>query len=147
MSVLELDLHPDTERLRRFGWIALAGFGLLAALAWLEWAVFSFGLGGARGPVSVGFAVLAVYAALASVLHPPANRPLWIGLVVLTFPIGFAFSYLILAVLFFGIITPAGLLLRLLGRDPLERRWDRDAASYWVAAREPRAKSAYFKQF
>ena len=147
MRLIELDLHPDTERLRRFGWIALAGFGLLAALAWLEWAVFAFGLGAARGPVSLGFVVLAGYAAIAALLHPPANRPLWIGLMVLTFPIGFAFSYLILGVLFFGIISPAGLLLRLLGRDPLERRWDRGAASYWVTAREPRGKSAYFKQF
>ncbi len=147
MRVIELDLHPDPERLRQFGWIALVGFGLLAALAWLEWAIFSFGLGAARVPVSMGLLGLAGYAAVAAVLHPPANRPLWIGLSVLTFPIGFAFSYVILGVLFFGIITPAGLLLRLLGRDPLDRRWDRGAASYWVAAQERRDKSAYFKQF
>ena len=65
----------------------------------------------------------------------------------LTFPIGFVLSYVILGVLFFGIITPAGLLLRLAGKDPLERRWEPDASTYWVDSREPRAKSAYFKQF
>ncbi len=71
----------------------------------------------------------------------------WIALAVVTFPIGFTLSYLIMGVLFFGIITPAGLLLRWSGKDPLERRWDPEAESYWVDSREPRPKSDYFKQF
>ena len=147
MAAVELNLKPDRATLRQFGWIALVGFGLLAALAWLEWAIFAFGLGAARGPVAGVFAGLAVYALLAGLLYPPANRPLWIGLMLVTFPIGFTLSYLIMGVLFFGIITPAGLLLRWSGKDPLERRWDLEAESYWVDSREPRPKSDYFKQF
>ena len=103
MAAIELDLNPDRRKLRQFGWIALIGFGLLAALAWLEWAVFGFGLGAARGPVAGGFAALAGYALLAGLFYPPANRPLWVALMIVMFPIGFTLSYGIMGVLFFGI--------------------------------------------
>ncbi|MEV7007428.1 hypothetical protein [Streptosporangium sp. NPDC051022] len=33
------------------------------------------------------------------------------------------------------VITPAGLLGRLL-RDPLARRWDTNAATYWILSQE-----------
>jgi hypothetical protein len=147
MAAIQLDLNPPPRQLRSFGWISLVGFGLLAVLAWQEWALFSFGLGAARGPLAGVFAILGLYAVVAGLVYPPANRPLWVALALLTFPIGFVLSYAIMGLLFFGIITPAGLLLRLVGHDPLERRWDREAASYWVDAREPRSKDAYFKQF
>ena len=43
------------------------------------------------------------------------------GLAVITFPIGFVLSYVILGLLFYAIIAPIGLLLRLFGKDPLDR--------------------------
>ncbi|MFD6156625.1 hypothetical protein ACFWF7_18815 [Nocardia sp. NPDC060256] len=36
----------------------------------------------------------------------------------------------LLAPIYFLLVTPLGLLLRLI-RDPLHRRWDRQAFSYW----------------
>jgi hypothetical protein len=38
-----------------------------------------------------------------------------------------------MAILFFAVLTPAGLVLRLAGRDRLRRHPDRAAASYWIA--------------
>jgi hypothetical protein len=147
MAAVELNLRPDDRTLRQFGWIALAGFGFAALLAWHEWLVFSFGLGEWRESVAVAFGVLAAYSLAAGLVFPRANLPVWIGLAVVTFPIGFVLSYLIMGLLFFGIITPAGVLLRVVGKDPLERRWLPDASSYWVDARPQRPKSSYFKQF
>lgn len=40
---------------------------------------------------------------------------------------------LILCVMFYLILTPVGIVMRLFGRDPLSRRFDRDAGSYWTA--------------
>ncbi len=147
MAAIELNLRPDDRTLRQFGWIALAGFGLLAGLAWHEWAVFSFGLGSWREGVAAAFGALALGSAAAGLAFPRANLPLWIGLAVVTFPIGFVLSYAIMGLLFFGIITPSGLLLRIFGRDPLERRWLPGASTYWVDAHPVRPKSSYFKQF
>jgi hypothetical protein len=39
------------------------------------------------------------------------------------------------------------LILRLLGRDPLERAWDRDARSYWKDAEKAVDPARYFRQF
>ncbi len=43
-----------------------------------------------------------------------------------------ALTYVILAVVFFLVLTPLGLIRRLLGKDTLGRRPDPDRTSYWV---------------
>jgi len=146
-KMIEIDWRPDDQTLRQFGLIALVGFGFLAALAWWELLVFSFGLGAARAPVAGAFATLAVVSALFSLVAPRANLPIYIGLTVLSYPIGFVLSYVIMGFLFFVMITPVGLFFRLTGKDPLHRRIDRDASSYWVEPRPRRGKESYFRQF
>lgn len=39
---------------------------------------------------------------------------------------------LILSLVFYLLITPVGLLLRLLGKRPLDLRWEPDRESYWI---------------
>jgi hypothetical protein len=43
----------------------------------------------------------------------------------------------IMALLFYGTVTPIALLLRLGGKDLLRLRLDREAASYWLPRRPP----------
>ncbi len=45
-------------------------------------------------------------------------------------------SPLIMALLFYSTVTPTALLMRLFGKDPLNRRFDAQAESYWII-REP----------
>ena len=144
---IEINLRPDVRTLRQFGFIALAGFAFLAVIAWYEALVFSFGLGAARPYVAGGFAAVAGVSLLFSVVYPKANLGLYLGLTVIAYPIGFVLSYLIMGTLFFLLITPVGLLLRLLVRDPMERHMLREAESYWVDARGERPSESYFKQF
>jgi len=53
----------------------------------------------------------------------------------------------LLAIVLYLVFTPVGLLLRLLGRDPLERGFDRAAPSYWTARRRADTMDRYFRQF
>ncbi len=147
MALVDIDFNPDRSTLRSFGWIALCGFGFIAAIAWYEVLIFSFGLGAARLPVTLVFAALGVIAALFSLVWPQANRFLYVGLALITFPIGFVLSYVILGTLFYVIIAPIGLIMRLLGKDPLDQRFRPEAQSYWVDAPASRPKESYFKQF
>ena len=39
---------------------------------------------------------------------------------------------LVMAVIYFGVVTPTGLVMRALGKDPLSLRYDPDAESYWI---------------
>ncbi len=43
----------------------------------------------------------------------------------------------VMAAMFYGVITPAGLVMRVLGRNPMRRRFDRAAGSYWVERNPP----------
>lgn len=146
-TFVELNLRPDAATLRRFGFIAFVGFGALAVCARLEVLAFAHGLGGARDTVALALAALGVLAATSSLVHPPLNRPLWIALMLVGYPIGLVLSHVILAVLFFGVFAPIGVLLRALGKDPMQRHPSADARSYWTDAPPADAKDRYFRQF
>jgi len=147
-KLVEIDFNPDTKTLRQFGVVAFVGFGALAALAYYEKLIFSFGLGEARMPVAMTFVALGTIAALFSLIAPRANRVLYVGLTLLAFPIGFVLSYVIMGTLFFVIIGPIAVLFRLLGRDSMHRAYDPNVSSYWLEARPTtRDKESYFHQY
>ena len=146
-NTIDLNLRPDERSLRQFGFIALVGFGFVAAIAWYEVFVFSFGLGAAREPVAYGFAGLAAVSLLFSLVVPKAHLPLYLGITILTYPIGFVLSYVILGVIFYGVIAPIGLVMRAFGSDPMERRILPEADSYWEDAPAGRKRASYFKQY
>ena len=56
-------------------------------------------------------------------------------------------SYVIMGVLFYLIIAPIGLLLRVFGQDPMARSILPEAETYWEDAPPARPNETYFKQF
>ena len=38
----------------------------------------------------------------------------------------------VMAVIYFAVVTPSGLIMRALGNDPLRLKYDPDAQSYWI---------------
>jgi len=147
-KMIEINLRPDDRTLRQFGLIALAGFGFVAAIAWFDALVFSaFPLGAAKLPVVFGLGGLALLSALFSAVYPKANLPIYQGLTILSYPIGFVLSYVIMGTLFYLMLAPVGLFFKLTGRDPLARKWEPEAETYWQDARPMRPADSYFKQF
>jgi hypothetical protein len=146
-KLVEINFNPDRKTLRQFGVIAFVGFAILAALAYYEKLIFSFGLGEARMPVVITLTALGTIALLFSLVAPNANRVLYVGLTLLAFPIGFVLSYVIMGVLYFLVIGPIAVMFRLFGKDPMHRGYDPDAPTYWSTARPPRDKESYFHQY
>lgn len=146
-KVIELDWDPTPKMLREFGFIALAGFGALALMAWFGVLLFSFGLGGARVPVAGGLAALGGLSALFSFVYPQANKPIYLALSVVTYPIGFVLSYVLMGGLFFLLFAPLGILFRLFGRDSMHRGIEQGSETYWRKARPARPRERYFRQF
>jgi hypothetical protein len=111
---------------RQFGLVFAVLFGLVAAWPLLDGRPPRWG-----SLVLAGiFLILAV--ALPGVLAP-LNR-IW-------FRIGLALhsvvSPIVLGLVFFTTVTPIGLVLRLLGKDPLRRRPEPDAVTYWIERTPP----------
>ena len=73
---------------------------------------------------------------------------IYIAWMSVAFVLGFVMAHVILAVLFYLVITPIGLLAKLAGKDFLSLKLDRAAKSYWIP-REKKPKSAadYERQF
>ena len=46
-------------------------------------------------------------------------------------------NFVILSLLFYLVITPTGLMLRLFGKDPLRLRFEPGARSYWIERQPP----------
>jgi hypothetical protein len=146
-QMIEMNLRPDVKTLRQFVVIAICGFGFVAAIAHFEVLIFAMGLGAAKPYVVNTFAALAGYGAVCSLVFPKANLPVYVALTVISYPIGFVLSYVIMGTLFFLIITPIGLIAKLVGFDPLNRKLDPDAETYWLDCRPARDKASYFRQF
>jgi hypothetical protein len=83
-------------------------------------------------------AIAAAVAALAWIV-PVALLPVYRAWMLLAEGLLWINTRILLALVFYGMVTPTGLLMRLFGRDPMERRFDRRAATYW-SKREPLPK-------
>jgi hypothetical protein len=82
-------------------------------------------------------------------LIPPLFRAIyhfWVGFSVV---LGYFVSRLLLTIIFLLVLTPTGFIMRLLGKDPMDRRRDPEGQSYWIArVQEPDASiERYEKQF
>lgn len=62
-------------------------------------------------------------------------------------PVSWSVSQLLLATVYYLVVTPIGVAMRLAGRDPLQRKFDRSAETYWIERKPPENSSRYFKQF
>ena len=109
-------------------------FGLVAGAALTVLGLTPMLRGGPpRGwAVVVGASLLACGLLFPRVLGPLARAWLALGLALHAIV-----SPLIMALLYYVIVTPIGLLLRLFGKDLLRLRVDHDAPSYWIDRAPP----------
>jgi len=124
---MKLKLKEEPKEWRKALWMSALGLALLSSL--LRWRRV-------LPPAAWGL-VLSVLAALAVAA---ALRPAWFrGYYRFSSKLGFALSQtagrIVLALLFFLVVTPLGLVLRILGKDPLRLRRPPDVESYWSDVR------------
>ena len=120
-----VDTPVAASSARAFGWLMAS----VAALVGL-WALWK-----GKAWMPVPFAIALAFA-LATLLRLSVlewlNRA-WLALAVL---LGRIVTPLVMGLIYFGLITPLGLLMRLTGKDPMQRRFDAAASTYWIE-REP----------
>jgi hypothetical protein len=124
---MKLKLKEEPKEWRKAAWMSALGLALLSSL--LRW----------RGvlPAAAWGVVLGLLAALAVTA---ALQPRWFrGYYRFSARLGFGLSQVagraVLALFFFTILTPLGLALRLLGKDPLRLRRPAGVESYWTEVR------------
>jgi hypothetical protein len=136
MNWSDVPRQPTTRVLRQFGGLCLLFFGMLAcrcALRGADWAAVTLGL-------------LAACGGLAGLLRPRWLRPVFVGWMVLVYPVGWLVSRAVLALVFYCVLTPLALAFRWTGRDVLGlRRVARQ--TYWEEKAEPDGPAEYLRQY
>jgi hypothetical protein len=96
--------------------------------------------------LAVGFWAAAVVGRLVGAVRPGWLRPVFVGMSVVTWPIGWVVSHAVLLLIYGLIFTPMALWFRLIGRDALARRPDRAAGTYWEPYNPGEALERYLRQ-
>jgi polyferredoxin len=113
-------LKTTAAELRKFGLLVGGVFGIAALIFW--W----------RGASSYWLFLLpAAPLILMGIFLPARLKRIYIGWMALGLALGLVVSTLLLTVFFYLVVTPLGLAARLLGKDFLDSRIQREKASYW----------------
>jgi len=126
--------HEDLNREQEVEGSSDRSFGVVFAVVFLVIAAWPLWHGEPLRWWAV--AVAAVFALIAAVrpsLLAGLNRQ-WMKLGIL---LGKVVSPIALGLLFYGVITPIGAMLRLAGKDPLRLKFDRGTDSYWIRRAPP----------
>lgn len=134
----DIPFDPSRTTLRQFAGLCLAVFGAMAL-----WQAF---VRGHSGLASI-LALLALTIGPLGLAHPEWVRWIYVGWMVLAFPIGWTVSQVLLALIFYGLFTPIGLIFKFLRRDALYRARRPELNSYWAPKPAPTDLRSYFKQF
>ena len=129
-------LPTDVVTLRKFG---LMVGGVFAALgAFLLWRDFSWPI----VLVWIGVPLMVLGAVV-----PKLLRPIYIGWMSMALVLGAIVTRILLTIFFFVVITPVGLFFKLIGRDALHRKFDQDAATYWIDKEYPITDRSRYENF
>ncbi|MCK4463958.1 MAG: hypothetical protein KAU58_06570 [Candidatus Omnitrophica bacterium] len=114
------DIKSGKNQLREFGLTIGIILGILGAIALWRGKPICLHLLVAAG-IFIGFGL-----GFPKVLKP--IHKIWMSFSII---IGFFVSRLILSALFYAVLTPIGLVMRIFGKDILDQRIDKNKHSYW----------------
>ena len=133
MALIRVDWNPTEKKIRQFGGLLMLFALFVAAMAWRK--------GNAQAAWAIG--TIGVVLGAVSAAWPSFGRRIYLAWTAVSFVIGTVVSTILLALLYFGIVTPIALVMRLTGRDALRLRGD--GGSFWVPLSIPEDKE-YFER-
>ena len=134
MPLIEINRDPTDRQLRQFGVVCLF---VLPLLGWW-W--------GAERTTLGWIAVVSGAIAVTALTRPKFVKPLFVGLSLLTAPIGIVMGEVALLLIFLTVFLPIGLFFRLTRRDALQLKLNRETKSYWQTKPPARDPASYFRQ-
>ena len=98
-------------------------------------------------PVYPYLAIPGGLVALLGTVVPQILRPLYFVWMAVGLVLGTIVTSIILTIVFIVAITPIGLIMRLLGKDPMERKLDPEATSYWITKKHAIDDNSRFEKY
>ncbi len=139
----DIDWNPDRAGRRKFARTLTIGFPVLATV----FAIIGWLRSGTFPEWTLALAVIGFTIGLLLWIVPQIARPFYLVWYFFACCIGIVVSNLLLIAFYYLVLTPIGLVMRLCGRDPMKRRFHRDAKTYWTDAEKVVDPRRYFRQF
>ena len=139
MRVIQINTDPTRRQLNQFGFIWMGFVAFFGTVIFFKF----------HNPsLARGLWMAAVVVPFVGWVFPRFMRWVFVGMSYLAFPIGFVVSHVVLAAVYYLVLTPIGVLTRLFGYDSMKKRFDPEAKSYWVERPESEVEAnRYFRQF
>lgn len=138
------ELSKSNEAVRKFGWSVGGAFLLIWLIFIGPIHYFNEYAKGGHYPVLMWIGITLIV--LGTIL-PVLLRPIYIAWMAFAFTMGFFMTRVILTVFYYVVLTPVGLFFRLIGRDVLERKPDRQATTYWIDKEYPITDRSRYENF
>ena len=130
-------LNTDKHNLKKFGVSMGLAFSIITLIVYLR-----------QKHIFLPWILVSGVFFASAVLRPAVLRPLYIFWMRLAFALAWINTRLILSLIFYLMLTPIGLAIKLFGIDLLDRRIDRKAGSYWKSKEGlPFDPAGYERQF
>lgn len=138
MAVMNVNWSPPVRMLRQFCALLVIFAGLFTGITYVN-----------TGNAALAGTIFGVAAAIAAVGYavPPVARVVYVGMMFVTFPIGWVVSHLLLGGIFYLVFTPVALMMKAAGYDPMKRHIDKSAKTYWQSRTPPVSTKRYFQQY
>ena len=144
MTRIPLNWKPAQRQLRQFG---LIGLFVLPLVGWIGSGMPSISTWGGQSQwVMIGGASIGLLLGLLAAFRPLWLKHIFIGMALVAYPIGLVVSELLILLIYFVVFTPVALVFRLIGRDALLRKIDREATTYWTPKESSKDAESYFRQ-
>jgi hypothetical protein len=138
MAAIETNWQPTSKQLRQFAVLQVV-FVVCLSL----WLALMHGM----PRLAAGLAAASVGLGAAGYVWTPLMRVVYVAWMAIVFPIGWLVSHVLLAIVFYLVFTPIGIIMKLCRYDPMRRKFDREADSYWQPREQDEDTSRYFKQY
>ncbi|MBI2813836.1 MAG: hypothetical protein HYX71_06095 [Opitutae bacterium] len=136
MALLRVNHHPKPRELRAFATAWALVIGMIGLFQWME----------GRETLARACWAAAVVVPLGGAVWREGLRCFYVALTYAVFPLGWLVSTAVLLGLYYGVLTPIGLVLRVRRHDPLQQTPAARADSYWRPRSARRPAASYFRQ-
>lgn len=133
-----MNINYDRKQIRTFG-LALAA--LLTAIG--AWKLYK-----GQGASSSVLLIAGFISAASAIFFQPLIKPVYAVMMKLSHTLGWINTRILLGLIFYLMITPTGLVIKLFGKDLLDRSIEPDKSDYWIKREKTKFdKSRYENQF
>ncbi|MDA1012869.1 MAG: SxtJ family membrane protein [Planctomycetota bacterium] len=138
MKLMEINWQPSRKEMKFFAVLQIAFFAIISSIVWKA-------TESTTGPIWI--MGISVSVGVVGFFVHPFMRLVYLGWLLAVFPIGWTISQVVVAGIFFLVITPIGLIMRVFRYDPMQRKFDPNASTYWLPRESNTKSTQYFRQY